>query len=146
MWKNSRKQFGAPDCPKDLNEGQWASLLFGSRCEVCFPTLFCKIPDSIRDSQVCGTKGVPRADFYLRRRVCVRCKKAKYVTPLCPLFAYLKRYDSYIVRHKALSEFPDSEAILLLIPSTNGMDRSFVSCTPFLNLVSGRLVTRTCEL
>ncbi|KJA20477.1 hypothetical protein HYPSUDRAFT_56071 [Hypholoma sublateritium FD-334 SS-4] len=32
---------------------------------------------------------------------------------------YLGVDASYIVRHKALSEFPDSEAILLLIPSTN---------------------------
>ena len=34
VWKASREQFGAPECPSNMSEPQWAVLLFGNVCQV----------------------------------------------------------------------------------------------------------------
>ncbi|KAF9472519.1 hypothetical protein BDN70DRAFT_886930 [Pholiota conissans] len=57
VWKSSRERLGGPRCPSDLNELDWAILLFGDAC------------------QSCGTPHIRKVDFHLRRRVCARCKK-----------------------------------------------------------------------
>ncbi|KAF8953642.1 hypothetical protein BDZ97DRAFT_2082542 [Flammula alnicola] len=85
VWKAARERLGAPDCPSDLNEVRWAILLFGNTC------------------QNCGAKGIPKADFYLRRRVCTSCKK-----------------KNLVVRSKFKTRFPDLDISMLdLIPSTD---------------------------
>ncbi|KAF9479911.1 hypothetical protein BDN70DRAFT_878206 [Pholiota conissans] len=57
VWKSSRERLGGPRCPSDLNELDWAILLFGDAC------------------QSCGTPHIRKVDFRLRRRVCARCKR-----------------------------------------------------------------------
>ncbi|KAF9479912.1 hypothetical protein BDN70DRAFT_993084 [Pholiota conissans] len=57
VWKSSRERLGGPRCPSDLNELDWAILLFGDAC------------------QSCGTPHIRKVDFHLRRRVCARCKR-----------------------------------------------------------------------
>ncbi|KAF9464002.1 hypothetical protein BDZ94DRAFT_1257356 [Collybia nuda] len=61
VWKSARKNVGCPDCPSDFSELKWASLLFGTKC------------------QVCSAPGVLRIDFFLRRRACVACRKSNLV-------------------------------------------------------------------
>ena len=34
IWKASRERLGAPDCPLNMSEPQWAVLLFGKVCQV----------------------------------------------------------------------------------------------------------------
>ena len=34
VWKAARKRFGAPECPMNMSEPQWAVLLFGNNCQV----------------------------------------------------------------------------------------------------------------
>ncbi|KAF9476676.1 hypothetical protein BDN70DRAFT_882141 [Pholiota conissans] len=58
VWKYALKAQNVPECPADLIEPRWASLLFGNTCECC------------------GAKNIHKIDFYLRRRVCTTCKKA----------------------------------------------------------------------
>ncbi|KDQ15360.1 hypothetical protein BOTBODRAFT_173854 [Botryobasidium botryosum FD-172 SS1] len=74
LWKGAVKNAGAPECPADLSEPAWAHLIFGgSRC------------------QSCGTKGVIKVDFYLKRRLCAWCKKRELINSVkfekqCPDF------------------------------------------------------------
>ncbi|KAF9472018.1 hypothetical protein BDN70DRAFT_887472 [Pholiota conissans] len=85
VWKCALKGQGVPECPSDLIEPRWTSLLFGTRCESC------------------GAKNIQKVDFHLRRRVCVKCRKA-----------------NLLVTSKARKVFPDCDEIVLdLIPSTN---------------------------
>ncbi|EDR07656.1 uncharacterized protein LACBIDRAFT_298005 [Laccaria bicolor S238N-H82] len=85
VWNTSLNGVGSPSCPSDISGPRWAILLFMTHC------------------QECGTKGVPRVDFALRRRVCTNCKKAH-------LF----------VSSKFNSRFPDLEkSILDLLPYTS---------------------------
>ncbi|KAF9472579.1 hypothetical protein BDN70DRAFT_886846 [Pholiota conissans] len=73
VWKYALKGKGVPECPSDLIEPRWTSLLFGTRCESC------------------GAKNIQTVDFRLRRRVCVKCRrvnllvtsKARKVFPDC---------------------------------------------------------------
>lgn len=61
IWKQSRKRLDdteGSECPSDLSEPQWASLIWGGN-----------------ECQECGTKPVLKIQFSLRRRVCVRCMK-----------------------------------------------------------------------
>ncbi|TFK22758.1 hypothetical protein FA15DRAFT_757764 [Coprinopsis marcescibilis] len=60
VWKAARERFAAPEPFSHFSEPQWASLLFESSCRSC------------------GTKGVPKTDFQIGKRVCVSCKK-KYL-------------------------------------------------------------------
>ncbi|KAF9479910.1 hypothetical protein BDN70DRAFT_878205 [Pholiota conissans] len=57
VWKSSRERSGGPRCPSDINELDWAILLFGDAC------------------QSCGTPRIRKVDFHLRCRVCARCKR-----------------------------------------------------------------------
>lgn len=73
IWKRSQKNTEAdtPDCPSDMNEMQWANLLYGCEC------------------QVCGVKPLLKVEFGLRRRICAKCKKkhfvcARYFTKVYP--------------------------------------------------------------
>ena len=34
VWKAARERFGAPECPMNMSEPQWAVLLFGNNCQV----------------------------------------------------------------------------------------------------------------
>ncbi|KAF9496308.1 hypothetical protein BDN71DRAFT_1505820 [Pleurotus eryngii] len=86
VWKAALTAEGCLECPADLSEPEYAVLLFGGTN--CFN---------------CGTKGIQRIDFGLRRRLCVRCMKVKLVSE--------KRFDTL---------FPGSDHMLLeLIPYTH---------------------------
>ncbi|RDB20616.1 hypothetical protein Hypma_012173 [Hypsizygus marmoreus] len=62
VWKAARESAEGPDPPHDFSEPQWAVLLFaGTNC------------------QVCGAKGILNIDFFIRRRVCIACKKKNLV-------------------------------------------------------------------
>ncbi|GAA6007277.1 hypothetical protein JCM10207_001568 [Rhodosporidiobolus poonsookiae] len=62
LWKAAREPFKLPDLEIDnLTELQYAQLVFGTKC------------------QVCGTKRVKHADWFLLRRICVDCRKEKLV-------------------------------------------------------------------
>lgn len=87
VWKAARvNRGGVPDCMPGMSEVSWASLLFGgSQC--C----------------VCGTKGIKRVDFGIRRRVCTSCLK-----------------KNLVYKPNFLSKFPDFDPIIMdLIPFTN---------------------------
>ncbi|KAG9221454.1 hypothetical protein CCMSSC00406_0010145 [Pleurotus cornucopiae] len=86
VWKAALAAEGCLECPADLSEPAYAVLLFGGTN--CYS---------------CGTKGIQRIDFGLRRRLCVRCLKVKLVSE--------KRFDAL---------FPGSDPMLLyLIPYTH---------------------------
>ncbi|THH15441.1 hypothetical protein EW146_g5042 [Bondarzewia mesenterica] len=89
LWKNARQSIPgppAPEPPSDMSEPSWANLLFGGTA--CFE---------------CGTKGIQRVDFALRRRLCKSCLKAGLL---------------YSAKFK--SQYPDLDpSILQLIPYTN---------------------------
>ncbi|KAG1785897.1 uncharacterized protein HD556DRAFT_84031 [Suillus plorans] len=63
VWKAARvNRGGVPNCMPGMSEVEWANLLFGgSQCYVC------------------GTKGITRIDFGIRRRVCTSCLKKNLV-------------------------------------------------------------------
>ncbi|KAG2114621.1 uncharacterized protein F5147DRAFT_677454 [Suillus discolor] len=63
VWKAARvKRGGVPNCMPGMSEVEWANLLFGgSQCYVC------------------GTKGIMRVDFGIRRRACTSCLKKNLV-------------------------------------------------------------------
>ncbi|KAG2083948.1 hypothetical protein BD769DRAFT_1397808 [Suillus cothurnatus] len=87
VWKAARaNRGGVPDCMPGMSEVTWANLLFGgSQCYVC------------------GTKGITRIDFGIRRRVCTSCLKKNLV--------YKPNFSS---------KFPDFDPIIMdLIPFTN---------------------------
>ncbi|KAF9464012.1 hypothetical protein BDZ94DRAFT_532928 [Collybia nuda] len=85
VWKTARNILGIPDCPSDFSEPKWAVLISGSTC------------------QNCGAKSVHKVDFYLRRRVCTRCKK-----------------NNLIVTSKFAKECPTLDPIILnFTPYTN---------------------------
>ncbi|KAG1888676.1 hypothetical protein F4604DRAFT_2024303 [Suillus subluteus] len=87
VWKAARvNRGGVPDCMPGMSEVTWANLLFGgSQCYVC------------------GTKGIMRIDFGIRRRVCTSCLKKNLV--------YKPNFSS---------KFPDLDPIIMdLIPFTN---------------------------
>ncbi|KAF7429026.1 hypothetical protein PC9H_008264 [Pleurotus ostreatus] len=86
VWKAALDAEGCLECPADLSEPAYAVLLFGGT--TCYN---------------CGTKGIQRIDFGLRRRLCMRCMKVKLVSE--------KRFDKL---------FPGSDPMLLeLIPYTH---------------------------
>ncbi|GAA6036525.1 hypothetical protein JCM8097_003547 [Rhodosporidiobolus ruineniae] len=69
LWKRARQPFELPDLSAGgFTEIQYAQLVFGTHC------------------QVCNTAKVRFADFFLRRRICADCRRAKYVR-----VDYLKR-------------------------------------------------------
>ncbi|RXW18806.1 hypothetical protein EST38_g7059 [Candolleomyces aberdarensis] len=78
VWKAAREECNAPEPPRDYNEPRWAALLFLTSCWSC------------------GAKGVPKVDWYLRRRVCVRCKQ-----------------NHLVYSGKFKSRFPDYESEVL---------------------------------
>ncbi|KAG0698024.1 hypothetical protein DFH29DRAFT_1003243 [Suillus ampliporus] len=87
VWKAARvNRGGVPDYMPGMSEAKWANLLFGgSQC--C----------------VCGTKGVQRIDFGIRRRACTSC---------------LKKNLTFEGNFKG--KFPDFDPIIMdLIPFTN---------------------------
>ncbi|KAG1811284.1 uncharacterized protein BJ212DRAFT_565644 [Suillus subaureus] len=87
VWKAARvNRDDVPDCMPGMSEVTWANLLFGgSQCYVC------------------GTKGITRIDFGIRRRVCTSCLKKNLV--------YKPNFSS---------KFPDFDPIIMdLIPFTN---------------------------
>ncbi|KAF9486869.1 hypothetical protein BDN71DRAFT_793390 [Pleurotus eryngii] len=86
VWKAALAAEWCLECPADLSESEYAVLLFGGTN--CYN---------------CGTKGIQRIDFGLRRRLCVRCMNFKLVSE--------KRFDML---------FPGSDHMLLeLIPYTH---------------------------
>jgi len=44
VWKAARERFGAPECPSNMNEPQWAVLLFGNLCQVRERSNFFTVP------------------------------------------------------------------------------------------------------
>lgn len=87
VWKAARiNRGGVPNCMPNMSEVQWAHLLFGgSQC--C----------------VCGTNGIMRIDFGLRRRACTSCLKKNLV--------YKPNFSS---------KFPDFDPIIMdLVTFTN---------------------------
>ena len=40
IWRVSRKQFDVPEAPLGFSESQWATLLFGTKCQVDEPAVF----------------------------------------------------------------------------------------------------------
>ncbi|KAF4598979.1 hypothetical protein EYR38_007392 [Pleurotus pulmonarius] len=103
VWKAALNAEGCLECPADLSEPAYAVLLFGgTNCYVRISARKTRPPPSYF-SQNCGTKGIQRIDFGLRRRLCVRCMKSKLV--------YEKRFDTL---------FRGSDPMLLeLIPYTH---------------------------
>ncbi|KAG6906315.1 hypothetical protein DXG01_014501 [Tephrocybe rancida] len=86
VWKSIREEREVPEPPQDFSEPRWASLLFGGS--------WC---------QCCGAPNIQTIDFYLRRRLCTKCKK-----------------QNYVVESKFTGLFPGQDKALLdLIPHTN---------------------------
>lgn len=40
IWRAARDNLSLPSCPTDLNEPQYAKLLFDTDCHVCYSTYF----------------------------------------------------------------------------------------------------------
>ena len=76
-----------PECPPDLSEAQYASLVLETDCSVSEPK--CRIPRlkcssssgavvaCVFVSQVCGAPNIQRVDFTLRVRLCRGCFREK---------------------------------------------------------------------
>ncbi|ESK84450.1 hypothetical protein Moror_6214 [Moniliophthora roreri MCA 2997] len=90
VWITLRNSFRAPAPMPGMSELEWARLLWGgTHC------------------QVCGTKGVNRVDFILRKRICYACVKKKGI----PRVAFKRRY-------------PDADRVVLdLVLPTSGGNR-----------------------
>ncbi|KAH9831364.1 uncharacterized protein C8Q71DRAFT_300370 [Rhodofomes roseus] len=87
IWKAARKRNGSvPDCPPNAGEVVWARFIYSTpNCEEC------------------DASHIHYVDFALRRRVCKRCKKQKFV--YAPFFG---------------RRFPDFDPEMLeLIPHSN---------------------------
>ncbi|KIM36512.1 hypothetical protein M413DRAFT_31565 [Hebeloma cylindrosporum] len=97
LWKAARERYGAPECPFNVSEPQWAVLLFESNCQVR------RSHSAFTFGSICGAKNIPKPDFGLLRRVCVNCKKS-----------------NLLVKSRFKNRFPGVDPeILDLIPSTN---------------------------
>ncbi|KAH0588388.1 hypothetical protein H2248_004243 [Termitomyces sp. 'cryptogamus'] len=86
IWKTVRENSSVPEPPHDFSEQRWASFLFGgTQC------------------QCCGAPNIRTVEFFLRRRLCTKCKK-----------------DNYVVESRFARMFPHQEkAVLDLIPFTD---------------------------
>ncbi|KIM35798.1 hypothetical protein M413DRAFT_326355 [Hebeloma cylindrosporum] len=62
VWRAARERIGAPESPSNMNEPQWAAVLFGNVC------------------QTCGARNIERFDFSLMRRACKECKDEYLLT------------------------------------------------------------------
>ncbi|KIM35799.1 hypothetical protein M413DRAFT_326358 [Hebeloma cylindrosporum] len=62
VWRAARERIGGPECPSNMNEPQWAALLFGNVC------------------QTCGARNITKFDFFLLRRACQQCKTENLLT------------------------------------------------------------------
>ncbi|KAG8982297.1 hypothetical protein FRB90_006889 [Tulasnella sp. 427] len=66
IWKRSRANVpDLPDCPEDLSEPQYASLMFEVGCQVC-------------------DKGTRKTEYQLRVRLCNACLDTRYTLALVP--------------------------------------------------------------
>ncbi|KLO15291.1 hypothetical protein SCHPADRAFT_275411 [Schizopora paradoxa] len=79
IWEVSRKTHGLPDCPTDINEPQFADLLFGKGCSFCLASRTLKDPV-----------------FGLRVRVCSSCKASRLVSST-DLRKYLQHFSYTVV-------------------------------------------------
>ncbi|KAF6746721.1 hypothetical protein DFP72DRAFT_620029 [Ephemerocybe angulata] len=87
VWVSARGFHGVPEPPSDFSERRWAGLLYSNHCQV----------------KGCGTPGVRKVDWFLRKRICTQCKK-----------------DRYMVHSKFKTKYPDLDnEILNYIPSTH---------------------------
>ncbi|KAF9476664.1 hypothetical protein BDN70DRAFT_882129 [Pholiota conissans] len=87
VWKDSLKGQGVPECPSGLTEPRWTSLLFETTCECC------------------GAKNVHKVDFYIRRRVCVKCRRANLLTPN-KIKKYFPTYHELLVNMLPFTDGP----------------------------------------
>ncbi|RXW18805.1 hypothetical protein EST38_g7058 [Candolleomyces aberdarensis] len=94
VWKAAREECNAPEPSRGFTEPQWSALLFLTFCWSC------------------GAKGVPKVDWYLRRRVCIHCKK-----------------NHLVHSDKFKSRFPDYEPeVLNYVTFTHSKLFSFFLC------------------
>lgn len=122
VWKSARKRVGFPDCPPDFSEFKWASLFFGTKCQVRSLAFALRIYLWI-NRQGCGAPNVLNIDFRIRRRVCISCKKGKSVLFTSDGHIAAQSLDilSLVVKSRFPVVFPDFDPVILdLIPYTNG--------------------------
>ncbi|KAH9482001.1 hypothetical protein JR316_0006531 [Psilocybe cubensis] len=75
IWKSARLNVpvpGLPDCPEDLNEAQYAALVFAPNCQFCF-----KKPVN-RNFGEYVTSNI-MTDFYARIKSCIPCLRNKKI-------------------------------------------------------------------
>lgn len=73
-----------PECPHDLTEAQYASLMFENHCQVgailqCDSDRISSVLIRNNNHKACGTSQGTKTDFSLRVRFCEPCLKAKWV-------------------------------------------------------------------
>ena len=96
IWKHARSQFdNLPDCPDDLNEPQYAELVFGKACTVCLVFLFFQGSLFVDPSQFCRRCLASNIIIWNARvRTCPKCLTVKYVL-LCTLIS-----SAYIIIYR----------------------------------------------
>lgn len=78
IWKNARSNVeGLPDCPGDLSEPQYASLLFEHVCQVRALTHFQCSLNKLLFLQNCGASNSQQVIWAARAKFCKKCASVK---------------------------------------------------------------------
>ena len=139
VWKAARERCGAPECPSNMSEPQWAVLLFGNLCQVC------KIYSFVKGISVL-TLGLNDLHRIAARKIypspnlpsCVgfaqtarRISKSIYVILFSQSILFLSRY---LGESRFKTRYPDVDpGVLELIPYTNG--QYILACVCMANLI-----------
>lgn len=122
LWRAAREHQSIPACPTDFSEPRWAALLYGgTNCQVRNMPIHPRVTLLIKCLQICCKKGVQKVDFILRRRVCSKCKKSRFVSDSSTQQT-LHRYLSRLISAPAFRRLYQDrdEKILDLIPTLHG--------------------------
>jgi len=127
VWKASRERLGAPECPSNMSEPQWAVLLFGNVCQVR--------RSNGSSHTLCLNEKPPRVvaqKTYTRPSLasCVgsaRAARRESKLPVSLAITVRSFSFSLLLESRFKTRFPDIEPeILEFIPYTNG--QHLLSC------------------
>jgi len=76
IWIAARRNISMPECPSDLTELQYISLMFEQSCQVCCIPYLGYRQTLTQTAQACGSRAF-KVDYSLRVRFCGSCFEAK---------------------------------------------------------------------
>jgi hypothetical protein len=140
IWKHARSQFDdLPYCPDDLNEPQYAELLFGKSCTVSLVLIF---QESLftNPSQFCQRSLASNIVIWTSRvRTCAKCLSEKYIL-LCTLIssAYIpiNRFSPHIFMSRYPRHLLNSIQVITFVKSSKyflSLETVYVLLCLFLN-------------